>query len=143
MGLTEEEYEKQTAESAAESAKEKLAIAAIAKKAGISLSDDDVKAAAETEYSDYGYDSADALLSAIGQGAYYDYVLSDKVNEYLIDQVTIVENDPISITETDSAAADTAEEDVEEELQEEESVSGEDAAVTDIAGTEIEAETEE
>ena len=106
-------------------------------------SDDDVKAAAETEYSDYGYDSADALLSAIGQGAYYDYVLSDKVNEYLIDQVTIVENDPISITETDSAAADTAEEDVEEELQEEESVSGEDAAVTDIAGTEIEAETEE
>ena len=143
MGLTEEEYEKQTAESAAESAKEKLAIAAIAKKAGISLSDDDVKAAAETEYSDYGYDSADALLSAIGQGAYYDYVLSDKVNESLIDQVTIVENDPISITETDSAAADTAEEDVEEELQEEESVSGEDAAVTDIAGTEIEAETEE
>lgn len=91
MGLTEEEYEKQTAESAAESAKEKLAIAAIAKKAGISLSDDDVKAAAETEYSDYGYDSADALLSAIGQGAYYDYVLSDKVNEYLINQVTIVE----------------------------------------------------
>lgn len=143
MGLTEEEYEKQTAESAAESAKEKLAIAAIAKKAGISLSDDDVKAAAETEYSDYGYDSADALLSAIGQGAYYDYVLSDKVNEYLIDQVKIVENDPISITETDSAAADTAEEDVEEELQEEESVSGEDAALTDIAGTEIEAETEE
>ena len=70
-------------------------------------------------------------------------MLSDKVNEYLINQVTIVENDPISITETDSAAADTAEEDVEEELQEEESVSGEDAAVTDIAGTEIEAETEE
>ena len=91
MGLTEEEYEKQTAESAAESAKEKLAIAAIAKKAGISLSDDDVKAAAETEYSDYGYDSADALLSAIGQGAYYDYVLSDKVNEYLIDQRRILQ----------------------------------------------------
>lgn len=143
MGLTEEEYEKQTAESAAESAKEKLAIAAIAKKAGISLSDDDIRAAAEEEYSDYGYDSADALLSAIGKGAYYDYVLADRVNEYLIDQVTIVENDPISITETDSATADTAEEDVEDELQEEETVSGGDAALTDTAETEIEAETEE
>ena len=39
--------------SAVESAKQKLVVAAIAEKAGIKLSDEDVKAAAEAEYEDW------------------------------------------------------------------------------------------
>ncbi len=122
--------------------KEKLAIAAIAKKAGISLSDDDVKAA-ETEYSDYGYDSADALLSAIGQGAYYDYVLSDKVNEYLIDQVTIVKMIRSPLQRRILRRRIPQRKMWKKNCRKKKAFREKIFAVTDIAGTEIEAETEE
>lgn len=97
MGISMEEYEAQIEESAVTSAKEKLAIAAIAKEAGIEVSDDDVRAYAEGEYTAYGYDSVDALFADVGSGPYYDYVLQIKVNEYLAQNVKIIENDPQSI----------------------------------------------
>ena len=72
---------------------------------------------AEAEYEGYGYESADALLNGMGKGAYYDYLLSDKVYEYLETCVTIKENAPVSIL------AD------EEELDEEEISDEEDGEV--------------
>ncbi|MBQ8527507.1 MAG: trigger factor [Lachnospiraceae bacterium] len=137
MGYTMEEYEAECATSAVDTAKERLAVAAVAKKAGIKLSDEDVKASAEAEYGDYGYESADALLSNIGAGAYYDYVLTDKVYEYLATCVTIKENEPVSILAEE-------EEVYEEELSEEE-VSEDDMIVVEgdeefIEGEELEEE---
>lgn len=97
MGQTMEGYEAECETSATENAKQKLAIAAVAKKAGIEVSDADVKAAAEAEYEDYGYETADAMLANIGEGTLYDYVLTQKVYEYLATCVTIKENEPVSV----------------------------------------------
>ena len=119
MGYTKESFEEETNTSAIETSKEKLVIAAIAKKAGIELSDEDVKAAAEAEYEDYGYESADAMIQDMGEGTYYDYVLSAKVYEYLATCVTIVENEPISILSDEYYEMED-----EEELDEEEAEGG-------------------
>jgi len=106
MGMTMEEYEAESKASALETVKEKMTIAAIAKKAGISLSDEDVQAAAEAEYEEYGYETAQQLLDDIGIGAYYDYVLSQKVYEYLQTCVTIKENEPVSMFAEDEIEID-------------------------------------
>lgn len=100
MGVTMEEYEQQIEESSVTSAKEKLAIAALAKDAGITLTDEDVKAYAESEYTAYGYESIEELFSDVGSGPYYDYVLQIKVNEYLAENVKVIENEPVSILST-------------------------------------------
>lgn len=130
MGQTMESYEAECQTSAADNAKQKLAIAAIAKKAGIELTDADVKAAAEAEYEDYGYETADELIASIGEGAYYDYILSEKVYEYLATCVTIKENEPVSILAEE-------EEYYEDELTDEELEDGE---VVVIEGDEIDEE---
>lgn len=116
MGISMEEYETQSQQAALESAKEKLAVAAVAKKAGIVLSDEDVKAVAEEEYESYGYETADVMLEEVGEGSYYDYVLTEKVYEYLAEHVTIKENEPVSImaeSETEPEEEDTGAEPVE------------------------------
>lgn len=101
MGQTVEEYEAECQTSAVEASKERLAIAAVAKKAGIVLTDEDVQAAAEAEYAEYGYETVDDLFAAVGKGAYYDYMLSDKVYEYLMNTVKINEGEPVSILAED------------------------------------------
>ncbi len=112
MGYTMEAYEEECNTSAIESAKQRLAVAAVAKKGGIELTEEEVKAKAEEEYEEYGYESADALLANIGEGAYYDYILTEKVYEYLATCVTIKEGEPVSVL-------------AEEEVFTEEEVSGE------------------
>lgn len=97
MQTTMEAYTKQTEESAVVSAKEKVVMAAIAKKAGIELSDADVYTVAEEEYAGYGYESVEAMFADVGSGPYYDYVLQKKVNDYLVSVVKVIENDPVSI----------------------------------------------
>lgn len=120
LGMTQEEFESESRESAEEEAKQKLAVAAIAKKAGITLSDDDVTAAAEAEYADYGYESADDLLSEIGAGPYYDYILRQKVDEYLATVVTIKENAPVSMFASETE--EVKEEELEEEIEDGENI---------------------
>lgn len=129
MGVTMEEYETESQTAAVESAKEKLAVAAIAKKAGIELSDEDVKASAEEEYESYGYESADAMLQEVGEGSYYDYVLTQKVYEYLAEHVTIKENEPVSILA-----------DMEEDIVVEEGEAAEDIEVEQIEAEDVEME---
>ncbi len=130
MGQTMESFEAECQTSAVDNAKQKLAIAAIAKKAGIELSDADVKAAAEAEYEDYGYETADELIASIGEGAYYDYVLGEKVYEYLATCVTIKENEPVSVLAEE-------EEYYEEELTDEDLEDGE---VVVIDGDDVDGE---
>jgi len=101
MGQTSEQFEAECRTSAVENAKQKLAVAAIAEKAGIKLSDEDVKAAAEAEYEEYGYESAEELIESFGEGEYYDYILNQKVYEYLATCVTIKEGEPVSVLAED------------------------------------------
>lgn len=131
MGLTMEEYEEDCKQEAIQSAKQKLTVAAVAKKVGIELTDKEIKKTAEAEYEEYGYESADALINGMGKGAYYDYLLSDKVYEYLETCVTIKENAPVSIL------AD------EEEFDEEEILDGEDGEVIVVDGEDLEIDGED
>lgn len=133
MGMTQEDYDAEVKTSAEAAAKEKLAVAAVAKKVGIELTDEDVKKQAETECTGYGYETADALLEAVGEGTYYDYILTDKVNAYLADKVNFIEAEPVSIMAEENAEA--------------ESVSENDASVSEneaeeVEEVEIEAETD-
>lgn len=137
MGQTAEQFEAECRTSATENAKQKLAIAAIAEKAGINLSDEDVKAAAEAEYEEYGYTTPDELIASIGQGAYYDYILGEKVYEYLATCVTIKENEPVSVLAEEE---EYYEEDLAEEEYYEEDFAEEDGEVIVIDGDEFEGE---
>lgn len=127
MGQTMEEYEAECEASAVENAKQKLAIAAVAKKAGIEVSEADIKATAEAEYEDYGYETVEDMMANIDDGAYYDYVLGLKVYEYLETCVTIKENAPVSIR---------AEEEIYEEELTDEDISEEDVVVIEGDDTE-------
>nr|MBQ8251889.1 trigger factor [Lachnospiraceae bacterium] len=128
MGYTAESFEEETKASAIETSKQKMLVAAIAKKAGIELVDEDVKAVAAEECANYGYESVDAMLADIGEGAYYDHVLSGKVYEYLLTCVKINENEPVSVLaedeeydEDDSEDGEVVVLDEEDELEEDES----------------------
>ena len=123
MGYTMEAFEEETELSAIETSKAKMAVAAIAAQAGIKLSDEDIKASAEEDYAEYGYNTADELLLDLGEGTYYDYILTEKVYEYLVGCVKIIENEPVSIL---------ADEEYEEDLEED----SEDGEVVVIDGDE-------
>lgn len=107
MGMTKDEYDKEMLASAQQTAKERMAIAAIAKKAGITLSDEDVKKAADEQCANLGYNTGDDLLTDLGTGYFYDYLLSNQVKDYLLTQVTVKENAPVSLYATAEAATDT------------------------------------
>ena len=100
MGTTKEQYDIDSKESAVNAAKEKLVAAAIAKQAGITLTDEELKEFAEKDASSYGYDSGDKVLEEVGKGAYYDFALGQKVDDYLVTKVKVSEQEPVSIMST-------------------------------------------
>lgn len=135
MGMTKEEYDQQMNTSAESTAKERMAVAAVAKKANITLTDDDVKAAAEEMCLDLGYSTGDDLLTELGLGYFYDYVLSTRVKDYLIEQATITGETQVPLYETEETdatvsdnSATTTEEDATEETAEETEEATEEAA---------------
>lgn len=109
MGMTKDVYDGEMLVSAENTAKERMAIAAIAKKAGITLSDDEVKAEAEAQCLDLGYSTGEDLLTELGTGYFYDYVLANRVKDYLITQVSVTENEPVWMF-LDEKIAESAEE---------------------------------
>ncbi|MCR5419074.1 MAG: trigger factor [Lachnospiraceae bacterium] len=119
MGTTQEQYDADSLQSAQDAAKEKLIAAAIAKQAGLSLTDEELNEAAAKDAESFGYDSAEAVLNDIGKGAYYDYALGQKIDEYLLTKVKVVEQEPVSILGTmqDDSQGETLEEEVEESVE--------------------------
>lgn len=95
MGMDTETFEAQNQESAKEQAQIELAYMALAKAEGIEVTDDMVNEVAEAEYADYGYESADAIIEAMGQEDFESYVLRKKVMERLKELVTVTENEPV------------------------------------------------
>jgi FKBP-type peptidyl-prolyl cis-trans isomerase (trigger factor) len=89
---TEEEFESAVYEDAEEQVKEYLAVVALAKENGISLSKKEVKSLAEENYVDYGYNSADDMLNATDLDSYYGDLLRNKVAEFLTGKVTVTYN---------------------------------------------------
>ena len=83
MGITKEQFNSQSAEYAKRAAKESLVLAAIAKKEGISVSDEEVEKAAE-EYTQLGsYESLDEFKSLANMDDLKEYILQSKVEDFL------------------------------------------------------------
>lgn len=139
-GVTMEEYDKQLEEGAHESAKQDLVVQAIAKKADISVSNEDLKAFIESDYANYGYESAQDMINDIGEYSYKMYRLNTLVEEYLLDGiVTFKDGEEMNIRDYYNGLMDDeeAEEDVEEiELDESdielEGLEGEDIEIEDV-----------
>ena len=100
MGTTREEYEVSSKENAVTSASEKLVAAAIAKKEGIEITDEVINEYAAKDAEKYGYSSADEVIKQAGKESYYDYVLGQKVDDFLLTKVKINEKEPVSIMTT-------------------------------------------
>lgn len=90
-GMTQEEADKQTKESAKEYLKQVLATELIAEKEGIKLSDKDYKKIMKEYAEEYGYESAEAMNAQIGEEQVKQVILQDKVKELLIKECKFVE----------------------------------------------------
>lgn len=100
MSMDMETYQEKNREAATEEAKKELAYMAIAKAEGIVVDDAMMQEAAEAEYADYGYESAEAMIQTMGKADFSSYVMRQKVLKRLEEIVTVKENEPISIMET-------------------------------------------
>lgn len=99
MSMDMETYQEKNREAATEEAKKELAYMAIAKAEGIVVDDAMMQEAAEAEYADYGYESADAMIQTMGKADFSSYVMRQKVLKRLEEIVTVKENEPVSIME--------------------------------------------
>jgi len=91
-GLTEEEFEKATKDRAEEEIKIRLIKEAVAKKEGISVSEKEYKEYLKTATEYYEYDSEKECEKELGKDYINQSALSDKVLEYLVKQLKLVES---------------------------------------------------
>lgn len=70
---------------------EKQVVEAIAKNEGLEVSDKEVKDFAEENYADYECESADAFIKEYGEDSIKDYLLMDKICNFLYDNAKLTE----------------------------------------------------
>jgi len=100
MGMDQAAFDEEAKTSGIEGAKEELLVKAIAKKADISVTDDEVQTGAEAEFADYGYETKEAFLEDVGADNYKQFMLKEKVEEYLNGVVKFVDGEEINILES-------------------------------------------
>lgn len=138
MNMTEEEFEEEANSVSIESAKNKLIMRAIAKKQGFEISQKVINETAEAEAEEYGYDTPEAYIEAIGgEDIYKDYLLSKKVDEYLATVVTVHQ---VEKQEEESVDETVSENGITDSEVSQETVSENDGEVKEEANT---GETEE
>lgn len=117
MSMDEKAYEEQIKEGAVDSAKQDLIVQAIAKKAGIEMSNADFQKFVEQDYANYGYESSQQMLDDIGEHSYKMYRLNQLVEDYLLGVVTFKDGGEHNIRE--NGDIDYEEEDMDEVEEEE------------------------
>ena len=90
-GTTMEDFEAEAREGAKLSCKEAIMLQAIANAEGITVSQEDIDAALETEAAEGGYESVEALKADMGDDNYEDYVMCDKVLAFLRENAVVTE----------------------------------------------------
>lgn len=90
-GTTEEEFNAQIEEGAANSTRQAMACALIAKQEGITVTDEEVEADLAENYAKLGYESPEAYKENASIEDYRDYLLTNKVVEFIIDNAVITE----------------------------------------------------
>lgn len=102
-GTSEEDFNAQIEEGAAESARQAMACALIAQKEGITVTDEELEADLAVNYAKLGYESPEAYKESESVEDYRDYLLTNKVIEFIIDNAVITEA-PVETTETEVVA---------------------------------------
>lgn len=108
-GMQPEQYEADMKDSAQQAAEQILMLQAIAEREGLTVSDEELEEAFAKQAEEYGYDSADAYKEVLGDEVkgYREFVMSEKVTAFLIENANITETEP----ETAEAETETASED--------------------------------
>ena len=90
-GLDEESFEAETVAAAEESAKQALVCLKIASEENIVVTEEEVNAAVEESYAEYGYPSAEEFKATIDMDEYKDSLLLNKIVDFLVENATITE----------------------------------------------------
>ena len=90
-GLDEESFEAETVTAAEESAKQALVCLKIASEENIVVTEEEVNAAVEESYAEYGYPSAEEFKATIDMDEYKDSLLLNKIVDFLVENATITE----------------------------------------------------
>lgn len=89
QNISMEEYNDQLQKMSEETIKQYLILEEVARKEGISVTDEEVMEKATQEAAMYGYDSAEELLEATGKTLYRMYMIQENVLEKLRSTVTV------------------------------------------------------
>lgn len=87
--MTEEQFNEQAKETATASAKQSILLEAIADKEGLSVTADEVAQTASDDAVTYGFTTADDMLAEIGDDVYRNYLVSNKVLDFLVENAVI------------------------------------------------------
>ncbi|MCR4655239.1 MAG: trigger factor [Lachnospiraceae bacterium] len=96
MGITEAEFEEQTADYALKAAKESLVLHAIADAEGLNITDEELNEGIDEYVAMYNYPSREEFINSTDLNEFREYILESKVQEFLAD------NAVISVKERDS-----------------------------------------
>lgn len=117
-GMTEEQFNSEVEVAAKSSTNQAMALALIAQKEGIEVTDEELEKSIQENYANFGYESAEAYKETGLSEDYRDYLTTDKVLNFIIDNAVITEEQPTTEAETETVAEESAE--VETETAEEE-----------------------
>lgn len=92
METTREEFDKYAATIATNSAKEMLIYMAVAKKAGIEVTEADIQRIAEDEMAASGITSVDEYLKLVDMESFKEYILVNLVMDHMIENVVITDD---------------------------------------------------
>lgn len=103
-GMEPEQYEEDMKASAQVAAEQILIMQAIAEQTGLTVSDEEMEAELESKAVDYSFESADAYKEALGDElkGYREFMMSEKVTAYLIDNAKITQTVPETEETTES-----------------------------------------
>lgn len=111
-GMEPEQYEADMKDSAQRAAEQILLLQAIAEQEGLTVSDEELEESFASQAEEYGYESADAYKEVLGDEVkgYREFVMSEKVTAFLLENAKITETVPEADAETVEAETETAEE---------------------------------
>lgn len=110
-GMAAEQYEADMKDSAQRAAEQILMLQAIAEKEGLTVSDEEMEEDIAAKATEYGYESADAYKEVIGNEmkGYREFVMSEKVTAYLLENAKVTQTEPETEETTEAAETETAE----------------------------------
>ena len=89
MGITEAEFEEQTADYALKAAKEALVLHAIADAEGLNVTDEELQNGIDEYVTMYNYPSKEDFINSTDMDEFREYILESKVQEFLADNAVI------------------------------------------------------